>query len=213
MSVETPTRILPFHVVLENPSFSSLGIFLWNVLPTALTKRIPIHGKVFLYLKTVGVQCLEYKIHLYLMPTFAPVKKTFHQEKSRNGFRKLDKPPRTKTVYIKKSYTVNGPGGAHISPKELEVECISPLQNFTDITIDGAVQVIDLWLVNERDAENIWQCRLSRGEVEELGPHIPQNTRRQGEFEELNSHISQITTGSEGMIYYYPCLYVRILQI
>ncbi|PIO40655.1 hypothetical protein AB205_0064920 [Aquarana catesbeiana] len=75
LSVETPTQVLPFHVILENPSFSSLGVFFLNLLPRAVTKFIPIHGKVLLYFKKAGKQCVEYKIHLYLLPAFAPVKK------------------------------------------------------------------------------------------------------------------------------------------
>lgn len=75
LSVETPTQVLPFHVVLENPSFSSLGVFFWNLLPKAVAKYIPIHGKVLLYFKKAGRQCVEYKIHLYLLPAFAPIDK------------------------------------------------------------------------------------------------------------------------------------------
>ncbi|KAM5152694.1 NACHT, LRR and PYD domains-containing protein 1a-like [Mantella aurantiaca] len=168
LSVETPTQILPFHVVLENPSFSSLVVIFWNLLPKAVTKYIPIHGKVLLYCKTAGRKCVEYKIHLYLMPAFAPIDKEFQQEKANNGFKKIDKPPRTKTIYSKKNYIVNGPMNAHVEPKELEVQCVSPLESYTDITINAAVKMIDLHLVPEAGDDKVWGCRMSRGEVEEL---------------------------------------------
>ncbi|XP_073491985.1 NACHT, LRR and PYD domains-containing protein 1b allele 3-like [Aquarana catesbeiana] len=176
LSVETPTEVLPFHVILENPSFSSLGVFFWNLIPKAAAKYIPIHGKVHLYFKKAGMKCVEYKIHLYLLPAFAPVNKDFLQEKTSNGFVKIDKPPRTKTIYTKKSYIVKGPGNAHIQPTGLDVQCVSPLESYTDITMDAAVNVIDLSLVQEGREEEIWGCRMSRGEVEELHARVPNYT-------------------------------------
>ncbi|XP_077303437.1 NACHT, LRR and PYD domains-containing protein 1a allele 5-like [Lithobates pipiens] len=177
LSVETPTQVLPFHVILENPSFSSLGVFFWNLIPKAVAKYIPIHGKVHLYFKKAGRQCVEYKIHLYLLPAFAPVDKDFVQEKTSNGFVKIDKPPRTKTIYTKKSYIVKGPKNAHVQPTGLDVQCVSPLESYTDITMDAAVKLIDLCLVQEGGKDKIWGCRMSRGEVEELSAQVPKCTK------------------------------------
>lgn len=180
LSVETPTEVLPFHVILKNPSFSSLGVVFWNLIPKAAAKYIPIHGKVHLYFKKAGRKCVEYKIHLYLLPAFAPVDKDFLQEKTSNGFVKIDKPPRTKTIYTKKSYIVKGPENAHIQPTGLDVQCVSPLESYTDITMDAAVNVIDLSLVQEGREEEIWGCRMSRGEVEELNAQVPKCAKPKG---------------------------------
>ncbi|PIO40654.1 hypothetical protein AB205_0064910, partial [Aquarana catesbeiana] len=180
LSVETPTQVLPFHVILENPSFSSLGVFFWNLIPKAAAKYIPIHGKVHLYFKKAGRQCVEYKIHLYLLPAFAPVDKDFLQEKTSNGFVKIDKPPRTKTIYTKKRYIVKGPKNAHVQPTGLDVQCVSPLESYTDITMDAAVKLIDLSLVQEGGKDRIWGCRMSRGEVEELSAQVPKCAKPKG---------------------------------
>ncbi|XP_077303432.1 NACHT, LRR and PYD domains-containing protein 1b allele 3-like isoform X1 [Lithobates pipiens] len=180
LSVEKPKQVLPFHVILENPSFSSLGVFFWNLIPKAVTKYIPIHGKVLLYFKKAGRQCVEYKIHLYLLPAFAPVDKDFLQEKTSNGFVKIDKPPRTKTIYTKKSYIVKGPNNAHVQPTGLDVQCVSPLESYTDITMDAAVKLIDLCLVQEDGKDKIWGCRMSRGEVEELSARVTKCTKPKG---------------------------------
>ncbi|KAM5151698.1 NACHT, LRR and PYD domains-containing protein 1a allele 5-like [Mantella aurantiaca] len=194
LSVETPARILPFHVVLENPSFSSLGVwlFLWNLLPNWLSKRIPIHGNVLLYFTTVGIRHLEYKFHLYLMPSFTSVKENFHQEKARKGFRKLDKSCRTQTVYIKIDYTVKATEGAHITNMKMQVECSGPLEIYTEITINAAVDPIDLWLEKD-EMQKIWECRLSKGELEELLLQFQKPTIFQGELEELRTETPQNT--------------------
>ncbi|XP_072273268.1 NACHT, LRR and PYD domains-containing protein 1a allele 5-like isoform X2 [Pyxicephalus adspersus] len=174
LSVETPTQILPFHVVLENPSFSSFGVFCMNLLRTALAKYIPIHGKVLLYFRTAGRKYIEYKVHLYLMPAFALIDKEFLEGKTKNGFKKIDKPPRTRTIYTKKKYIVNGPEHAHVEPTELEVQCVSPLESYTDITMDAAsVKAIDLRLVEENGQNKVWGCYMSRGEVEDLQSQVP----------------------------------------
>ncbi|XP_068102673.1 NACHT, LRR and PYD domains-containing protein 1a allele 5-like [Hyperolius riggenbachi] len=175
--VETPAKILPFHVVLENPSFSALGVFCWNLLPGAVARYIPLHGKVLLYFRIAGMKNMEYKIHLYLIPGFAPINKEFDHEKNKYGFKRIDKPPRTKAVYTKKDYTVTSSVKASINPEELEVQSVSPLDNYTEITINAKEKIIDLSLSQEDSEGKVWGCRLSKGEIEELQSNVLRSTK------------------------------------
>ncbi|XP_073491877.1 uncharacterized protein [Aquarana catesbeiana] len=192
MSVEKPTRILPFHVVLENPSFSDLGVFCWNALPSAVTKRIPIHGRVLLYFRVIGKTCEEYQLHLYLVPSFAPISKDLEKEKQEMGYVKVDKPPRTRrTIYTEKNYIVKGPDEARIDPTELDVRCISPKDNFTDITIDAAVKTFGLDLVQEDSKDKVWGCHMSTGTIEQLWSDWEKNKRPEDQKESVDEHQRQ----------------------
>ncbi|XP_040214323.1 uncharacterized protein LOC120944337 [Rana temporaria] len=183
LSVEKPARILPFHVVLENPSFSPLGT-LWHYLPDMLTKHIPIHGKVLLYFRVVGKNHVQYQIHLYLVPIFTTMSQDLEKSKENNGFEKIDKPSRTTSrIYTEKKFIVRGSTITHVMPTELEMLSISPLDNFVDIIINAPVDIIELCLVQKDSEENVWGCLMSTGEIEMLQPTIPKLKRPKEEMD------------------------------
>lgn len=183
LSVEKPARILPFHVVLENPSFSPLGT-LWHYLPNMVTKHIPIHGKVLLYFRVVGKNHVQYQIHLYLVPIFTTMSKDLEKEKESNGFEKIDKPSRTTSrIYTEKKFIVKGPKITHVMPKELEMLSISPLENVTEIIINAPVEIIELRLVQKDSEENVWGCLMCTGELEMLQSTVPNFKRPEEEMD------------------------------
>ncbi|KAG6922919.1 NLR family pyrin domain containing 1, partial [Chelydra serpentina] len=63
MTLEEPTRVRPFHAVLENPGFSFVGV-LWKPI-YAVFPFIPIHSVVLIY-RVVKAAALT--LHLYLIP-------------------------------------------------------------------------------------------------------------------------------------------------
>ncbi|XP_077303371.1 uncharacterized protein LOC143923523 isoform X2 [Lithobates pipiens] len=182
-SVEKPARILPFHVVLENPSFSPLGT-LWHFLPNMVTKHIPIHGKVLLYFRVVGKNHVHYQIHLYLVPIFTTMSKDLEKEKESSGFERIDKPSRTTSrIYTEKKFIVKGKNIHYVMPKELEMLSMSPLENFIEITINAPVEKIELCLVQKDSEENVWGCLMCTGELEMLQSTIPNFKRTEEEMD------------------------------
>uniref|UniRef100_A0A674IUY5 FIIND domain-containing protein n=1 Tax=Terrapene triunguis TaxID=2587831 RepID=A0A674IUY5_9SAUR len=63
MTLEEPTQVRPFHAVLENPSFSFIGV-LWKPI-YAVFPFIPIHSVVLIY---QVVKAAAITLHLYLIP-------------------------------------------------------------------------------------------------------------------------------------------------
>ncbi|KAM7163274.1 uncharacterized protein RBU57_008929 isoform 3-T6 [Macrochelys suwanniensis] len=63
MTLESPTRVRPFHAVLENPSFSPIGL-LWKQICSKLFP--PVHTWVLLYRSS---RAADITLHLYLIPS------------------------------------------------------------------------------------------------------------------------------------------------
>ncbi|CAM5160853.1 unnamed protein product, partial [Eretmochelys imbricata] len=70
VTVETPARVHVFHAVLENPSFSQLGV-LWRKIRSTIT-FIPIHSLVLIYR---ALRAADITLHLYLIPNDHSLKK------------------------------------------------------------------------------------------------------------------------------------------
>uniref|UniRef100_A0A452HDG9 FIIND domain-containing protein n=1 Tax=Gopherus agassizii TaxID=38772 RepID=A0A452HDG9_9SAUR len=62
MTLESPTRRRPFHAVLENPSFSPIGL-LWKQICSTLFP--PVHSLVLLYRSR---RAADITLHFYLLP-------------------------------------------------------------------------------------------------------------------------------------------------
>eukprot|EP00079_Xenopus_tropicalis_P038899 XP_017952670.1 PREDICTED: NACHT, LRR and PYD domains-containing protein 1b allele 2-like [Xenopus tropicalis] len=113
MILESPTSVEPFYVVLENPTFSPVGVIKLQPSPNGRRRNIPTHGIVLLYSRYQT----GYTLHLYLMPHDVSLKKAVHKKETGNGFYWMDKPPRTRTIYTERQYIVGGPEDAEINPE------------------------------------------------------------------------------------------------
>ncbi|XP_075034990.1 uncharacterized protein LOC142097224 isoform X2 [Mixophyes fleayi] len=188
MVLETPTRIEPYYVVLEHPTFSCIGVLMyhWNLLQDEIIKHIPFHGKVLLYCKIIGInnpEYKEYRIHLYLTPSYISMEKAVHNQETIDGYYRMRKPPQTDCVYTKKNYNVKGPESACVVPETLLFHCSYPSEPypFTEITIDGndTITNIDLYLLPEECGSPIWKAKLTKGDITDIkspkqGPTVPE---------------------------------------
>lgn len=68
MDLEVPSQVTPFHAVLQNPSFSLLGL-LWRLV---YNKYIPIHSVVLLYQTCRRSETTEF--HVYVIPNDSSVR-------------------------------------------------------------------------------------------------------------------------------------------
>eukprot|EP00079_Xenopus_tropicalis_P031932 XP_017945703.1 PREDICTED: NACHT, LRR and PYD domains-containing protein 1b allele 5-like [Xenopus tropicalis] len=85
MILESPTSIEPFYVVLENPTFSPVGVIKLQPSPNGRRRNIPTHGIVLLYSRYKT----GYTIHLYLMPHDVSLKKVTEFPCSSHRYRTL----------------------------------------------------------------------------------------------------------------------------
>ena len=70
MLVENPTRVELYHVVLEDPSFSPIGVLLRTI--NAALRFFPVISVVLLYHR---LQLDEIAFHLYLVPSDCCIQK------------------------------------------------------------------------------------------------------------------------------------------
>lgn len=85
--LEKPARVEPHYIVLENPSFSPMGVLL-RVIRAAL--YTPVISNVLLYHR---VHPEEINFHLYLIPNDCSIRKAIDDEEKKSQFVRIHKPP------------------------------------------------------------------------------------------------------------------------
>uniref|UniRef100_A0A8C0KUX4 NLR family pyrin domain containing 1 n=1 Tax=Canis lupus dingo TaxID=286419 RepID=A0A8C0KUX4_CANLU len=116
MLVETPARVEADHVVLENPSFSPIGVLLRTI--HAALRFLPVTCVVLLY---HHLRPGEVAFHLYLIPSDYSIRKAIDNEEKKFQFVQIHKPPPLASLYMGSRYTVSGSEKLEIIPKELEL--------------------------------------------------------------------------------------------
>ncbi|XP_073403232.1 NACHT, LRR and PYD domains-containing protein 3-like [Dendrobates tinctorius] len=171
MAFETPSRIEAMYAVMENPTFSCIGIILYplRLFKEGIIKRIPCHGMVLLFYNTIVRDHLNhmYRLHLYLLPRIRTVEKEVERDKKNTLFQRIYKPPQTETVYSMKNYRINGPQNANICPETLRFESCPPeVYSFTEIIAEGEKSTkINLSILSEDKDDPIWKSLVSAGEM------------------------------------------------
>ncbi|XP_072273264.1 NACHT, LRR and PYD domains-containing protein 1a-like [Pyxicephalus adspersus] len=69
--LEKPSKVESYYVVLENPTFSPIGVILSFLtrIKDGITNHVPVHGMVLIYNGIIGdPDHQKHRIHLYLMP-------------------------------------------------------------------------------------------------------------------------------------------------
>ncbi|KAM7163257.1 caspase recruitment domain-containing protein 8-like [Macrochelys suwanniensis] len=112
MTLEEPTRVRPFHAVLENPGFSFVGV-LWKPI-YAVFPFIPIHSVVLIY-RVVKAAALT--LHLYLIPNDRSLIQAVDEEEKKHQSIQVLKPPQTKPLYFGSCYTVSSSLDLEVTPE------------------------------------------------------------------------------------------------
>ncbi|XP_065450359.1 caspase recruitment domain-containing protein 8-like isoform X2 [Chrysemys picta bellii] len=153
MILENPTQVRLFHAVLENPSFSLIGVF-WR--RESSVQRIPIHSIVLLYQAQKRVNLT---LHLYLIPDDGSRVKAVdvYEEKCRSWF--VSKSHFTsKPLCFGSRCIVSSPSEITVTPKELPFldKPADALQPFTEIHTEDVKEELELSLVEKNDEKPIW---------------------------------------------------------
>ncbi|XP_035170394.1 NACHT, LRR and PYD domains-containing protein 1b allele 2-like isoform X2 [Oxyura jamaicensis] len=167
--LEKPTRVKPFHAVLQYPSFSPMGvIFLSDKLPF-----IPIHSLVLLYRV---FSAADITFHLYLIPNHRGLEKAVDEDEKKRGHSLLvNKPPNTnRPLKFKRWYRVSSPSRAEINPKELKFIYLSldRRQAFTEIYTKDMEEGMQLTLTKvvqegKKDCRPLWDTLLRAGDIKQ----------------------------------------------
>uniref|UniRef100_A0A8C3FM01 Caspase recruitment domain-containing protein 8 n=1 Tax=Chrysemys picta bellii TaxID=8478 RepID=A0A8C3FM01_CHRPI len=162
MTLETPTRIHLFHVVLENPSFSQLGV-LWRKIRSTVT-FIPIHSLVLIYR---ALRAADITLHLYLIPNDHSLRKAIEEEETKWESKLVPKPPQTSALYFGSQYEVSGTSELKITPDHLELCYRSPAdqQSYIELYMTDMEEEIKLHMKDRKDGKLVWKTFVRPGDV------------------------------------------------
>ncbi|XP_072860732.1 NACHT, LRR and PYD domains-containing protein 1 isoform X1 [Chlorocebus sabaeus] len=157
MLLEKPARVELHHIVLENPSFSPLGVLL-KVIHSTL-RFFPVNSLVLLYHR---LHPEEVTFHLYLIPSDCSIRKAIDDEETKFQFVRIHKPPPLTPLYMGCRYTVSGSGSGvlEILPKELELCYRSPgeAQLFSEFYVGHLGSGIRLQMKDKKDETLVWEA-------------------------------------------------------
>ncbi|XP_055449960.1 NACHT, LRR and PYD domains-containing protein 1a-like, partial [Psammomys obesus] len=167
MVLETPARVEQHYTVLENPSFSPMGVLL-RMIP-AVGHFIPITSITLIY---YHLHLEDVTLHLYLIPNDCTIRKAIDDEEMKFQFVRINKPPPVDPFYIGSRYIVSGSEGLEIIPKELELCYRSPgeSQLFSEIYIGHMHSGIKLQIADKKHMNPMWEALLKPGD---LRPALP----------------------------------------
>ncbi|EGW03283.1 NACHT, LRR and PYD domains-containing protein 1 [Cricetulus griseus] len=157
MTLEKPAKVEQHYVVLENPSFSLIGVLL-RMIPAA-QPFIPITSTTLLYR---SYHAKEVTVHLYLIPNDCAIRKAIDDEEEKFQFVRIHKPPPLDSLFLGSRYTVSGSQNLEITPKELELCYRSPgeAQLFSEIYIGHVDSDIWLQLNHKMSGSQVWKALL-----------------------------------------------------
>uniref|UniRef100_A0A4W2HDN5 NLR family pyrin domain containing 1 n=1 Tax=Bos indicus x Bos taurus TaxID=30522 RepID=A0A4W2HDN5_BOBOX len=162
MLLEKPARVTPCYAILENPSFSPMGVLL-RMVQTAL-RFIPITSTVLLY---HYLQPEEVTFHLYLIPSDCSIQKAIDNEEKMFQFVRIHKPPPLTPLYMGSRYIVSGSEKLEILPEELELCYRSPRESqlFSEFYVRHLRSGIRLQIRSKKDGTVVWEALVKPGDL------------------------------------------------
>ncbi|XP_047400857.1 NACHT, LRR and PYD domains-containing protein 1 isoform X2 [Sciurus carolinensis] len=191
MFLEKPARVEPHYAVLENPSFSPMGILL-RMIPTALC-FIPITSTTLLYHQLRPKEITSF--HLYLIPSDCSIQKAIDDEEKKFQFVRIHKPPPVTPLYLGSRYTVSASRKLEIIPKELELCYRSPgkPQLFSEFYVGHLGSGIKLQIKDKKGGTIVWKALLKPGDLRPAATLIPPVTKdASGSLHFVDQHREQL---------------------
>nr|XP_017823594.3 caspase recruitment domain-containing protein 8 isoform X2 [Callithrix jacchus] len=154
MVLEHPARVEPFYAVLENPSFSLMGILLRIASGTRLS--IPITSNTLMYYHSHPE---DIKFHLYLVPSNALITKAVDDEESRFCGVRLQTSPPMEPLNFGAYYIVSNSAHLEIIPTELKLSYRSPgeIQPFSKFYAGQMKEPIQVEITDKRHGTLVWK--------------------------------------------------------
>ncbi|XP_032136048.1 NACHT, LRR and PYD domains-containing protein 1 [Sapajus apella] len=171
MLLEKPAKVELHHIVLEDPSFSPMGVLL-RVIHNAL-RIFPVTSMVLLYHRIHHPE--EVTFHLYLIPSDGSIRKAVDDEETKFQFVRLHKPPPLTPLYMGSRYAVSGSEELEIIPEELELCYRSPgePQLFSEFYVGHLGSGIRLQMKNKTDETLVWEALVKPGDLTPATTLVP----------------------------------------
>ncbi|XP_006863542.1 PREDICTED: NACHT, LRR and PYD domains-containing protein 1 [Chrysochloris asiatica] len=172
MLLEKPARVEPSSTVLENPSFSPMGV-LFRMIHTAL-RFIPITSTVLLYHHRHPE---EVTFHLYLIPSDCSIRKAIDDEEKKFQFVRLHKPPPLTPLYMGSRYMVSSSKDLEMIPEELELCYRTPgeSQLFSEFYVGHLGSGIRLEMRDKKAGFVVWKTLVKPGDLRPAATLAPSN--------------------------------------
>ncbi|KAK2523091.1 caspase recruitment domain-containing protein 8 [Columba guinea] len=161
MTLQRPTRLIAFSAVLENPSFSLLGV-LWRRLRSTLNS-FPMHSLVLIFHQ---LSAADTTLHLYLIPDDNSVKQAVEKQERNWNSKLIPKPPPFNPLFFGCSYRVTSTRFVEITPDtELPFCYKSPKEQqlFVEIYIRNMVEEMSFLMTDTRSGTEVWRASLRSG--------------------------------------------------
>ncbi|NWH20816.1 CARD8 protein, partial [Grus americana] len=161
MTLERPTRVVAFSAVLENPSFSLLGV-LWRRLRSTLNS-FPMHSLVLIFQQ---LSAANTTLHLYLIPDDNSVKQAIERQEMNWNSKLIPKPPPFNPLFFGRVYQVTSTNSVVITPESHLPFCYkSPKEQqlFVEIYIRNMAEEIGLLMTDTRNDTVVWRASLRSG--------------------------------------------------
>ncbi|KFW00776.1 NACHT, LRR and PYD domains-containing protein 1, partial [Fulmarus glacialis] len=163
MTLERPTRVIAFSAILENPSFSLLGV-LWRRLRSTLN-LLPMHSLVLIFQQ---LSAANTTLHLYLIPDDNSVKQAIEKQEMNWNSKLIPKPPPFNPLFFGCVYQVTSTSSVVITPEAHLPFCYkSPKEQqlFVEIYIRNMAEEIGLLLTDTRNDTVVWRASLRSGDI------------------------------------------------
>ncbi|PKK17901.1 caspase recruitment domain-containing protein 8, transcript variant X2 [Columba livia] len=163
MTLQRPTRLIAFSAVLENPSFSLLGV-LWRRLRSTLNS-FPMHSLVLIFHQ---LSAADTTLHLYLIPDDNSVKQAVEKQERNWNSKLIPKPPPFNPLFFGCSYRVTSTRFVEITPDtELPFCYKSPKEQqlFVEIYIRNMVEEMSFLMTDTRSGTEVWRASLRSGDI------------------------------------------------
>uniref|UniRef100_A0ABI7Y1Q1 Caspase recruitment domain family member 8 n=1 Tax=Felis catus TaxID=9685 RepID=A0ABI7Y1Q1_FELCA len=153
MVLEPPARVEPFYAILENPSFSLMGILLRLARGTCLS--VPITSTALIYYHFYRDVV---KFHLYLIPSDYLLTKSIDEEEAKFQGVRLQTSPPVDPLNFGSRYIVSCSPPLEIIPKELKLSYRNPgeIQVFSKVYAGRMEEPIMLEITEKRHKTLIW---------------------------------------------------------
>ncbi|NXT80379.1 CARD8 protein, partial [Zapornia atra] len=163
MALERPTSLVAFSAVLENPSFSLLGV-LWRRLRSTL-RSFPAHSLVLIFQQ---LSAANTTLHLYLIPDDNSVKQAIEKQESDWNSKVIPKASPFNPLFFGCDYWVTSNISVEITPEPRLPFCYkSPKeqQPFLELYIKNMAEEMELHMMDKRSDTVVWKASLRAGDV------------------------------------------------
>ncbi|XP_077603160.1 caspase recruitment domain-containing protein 8 isoform X3 [Crocuta crocuta] len=162
MVLEPPAQVQPFYAVLENPSFSLMGILLRFARGTGLS--VPITSTALIYYHFYPEDVI---FHLYLIPSDSLLTMAIDEEEAKFQGVRLQTSPPADPLNFGSCYIVSGSPHLEIIGKELKLSYRSPgeIQVFSKVYAGRMKEPIILKITEKRHKTLVWQILVKPVEL------------------------------------------------